>query len=559
MGHSSLKAASWKILIALGVMAGAAGPIAAPAQDWAKGRARPDASGRLRLVDFQTSPFPYNGEIPDKSRPFLDAISGDRKGHTSPRGGIYWEESTYSSHSVLLGIPATFDPARRPLIVVYFHGNQVKLDRDVRGRQQVPRQIAESGLNAVLVAPQFAVDALDSSAGHFWQRGAFREFLNEAARHLARMWGDEENAREAFATAPVILVAYSGGYLPAAFSLALGGVDDRIEGVILLDALYGETDKFISWITRRPNSFFVSAYSESTRTENLALQRALAAHQIAYESSLPRRVGVGTIAFIPAGANVVHNDFVTRAWVPDPLKVVLSRVPGYPSVDPFPTTPQVAARSGEPTANTGAEMPQPPMPRPRPQSGDPAALNSPAPTPMETEAPRSTDARDGETRTNGGMAVAQPPLSRPLPPGGDPITPGPPPRAAGTEAAPPGGARAGETKTEMGAAAVRPPTLYSRPPGDPVAPTPPAPTGRETEGRSPAAAGDPNLRSNYNSLFGSRWWPENSPQQPRDRTAASNTDPQRVAESSAEVVPETAVATILRAPLPRPRPASAPR
>ena len=53
--------------------------------------------------------------------------------------------------------------------------------RDVVGRQAVVDQLEASGLNAVLVAPQFAVDALDSSAGHFWLPGAFAAFMDEAA------------------------------------------------------------------------------------------------------------------------------------------------------------------------------------------------------------------------------------------------------------------------------------------------------------------------------------------------------------------------------------------
>ena len=62
---------------------------------------------------------------------------------------------------------------------------------------------------------------------------------------------------------PVVIVAYSGGYLPAAYSLAHGGARERIKGVVLLDALYGEPDKFARWIEQeRGHAFFVSAYSD---------------------------------------------------------------------------------------------------------------------------------------------------------------------------------------------------------------------------------------------------------------------------------------------------------
>ena len=70
-------------------------------------------------------------------------------------------------------------------MVVFFHGHGANLARDVRDRQQVPAQITAAGTNAVLVAPQFAVDAADSSAGKFWEPNGFRRFLDEAAVKLA--------------------------------------------------------------------------------------------------------------------------------------------------------------------------------------------------------------------------------------------------------------------------------------------------------------------------------------------------------------------------------------
>ena len=71
------------------------------------------------------------------------------------------------------------------MIIVFFHGNNATLSRDVIARQQIVRQLADSGLNAVLVAPQLAVDAQDSSAGRFWSAGGFAAFLAKRSRSLA--------------------------------------------------------------------------------------------------------------------------------------------------------------------------------------------------------------------------------------------------------------------------------------------------------------------------------------------------------------------------------------
>ena len=143
---------------------------------------------------------------------------GERRGRNTARGGVLWEDTTYSDRRVLMSIPRGFDLRKPSLIVVFFHGNGATLTRDVRNRQQVPRQIVESGLNAVLVAPQFAVDAANSSAGRFWEPGVFAQFMSEAADQLARLHGDAR-ARAVFERAPVVIAAYSGGYHPLAFVL----------------------------------------------------------------------------------------------------------------------------------------------------------------------------------------------------------------------------------------------------------------------------------------------------------------------------------------------------
>ena len=152
--------------------------------------AAPTKSAKTELVAFDNSPFPYTGQPPGQDKPFYDLEKDGRRGHTSPRGGVYWEDVTYSDRRVLLHIPRGFNPALPALMIVYLHGNMTNLESVVYRHQQVPRQVSESGLNAVLVAPQFAVNALDSSAGRFYEAGHFRRFVEEAGVRLARLNGD---------------------------------------------------------------------------------------------------------------------------------------------------------------------------------------------------------------------------------------------------------------------------------------------------------------------------------------------------------------------------------
>jgi len=307
-----------------------------PSESLAQSGLTPLAAAKTALVRFENSPFPYRGEVPEKSRPFLDAMEGERRGHTSPRGGIYWEELTYSDRRSLIHIPKGFDPRRPALIVVFFHGNEAKLIRDVRNRQEVPRQVGESGLNAVLIAPQFAVDALDSSAGRFWQTGAFTQYLGEAAGRLTRLYGDDR-VRGTFERAPVVIVAYSGGYHPAAFILKSGAVDSRVQGVMLLDSPFGDLEKFADWLARRTPAFFISAYGKTAREDNETLQRLLTDRGVSFRTALPERLAPRSVSFVDSPDEIKHADFVTGAWVPDPLKTLLRRVPGFARTAPPPT------------------------------------------------------------------------------------------------------------------------------------------------------------------------------------------------------------------------------
>jgi hypothetical protein len=277
------------------------------------------------LVSMKSSAFPYFGNNPVSDTPFLDVSNGDRRGHRSLSGRVYWQDQTYNDSRVLVHVPENFDVRKPGVIVVFFHGNGATLERDVRDRQLVPQQISESGVNAVLLAPQLAVDAADSSAGKFWRPDGFKRFLDEAAVNLARLTGDG-GSTEAFARMPIVIVGYSGGFLPAAFSLDVGGVTDRIRGVVLLDAVYGQLDKFAGWIARNRTGFFVSSYTHATARHDRELISLLRDKGIAVSEDIDRPLRPGSVVFVETPEGVTHRDYVTSAWTRDPIRDVLTKM-----------------------------------------------------------------------------------------------------------------------------------------------------------------------------------------------------------------------------------------
>jgi hypothetical protein len=292
---------------------------------------RPARADQTTLVSLKSSAFPYLGNNPRTDEPFLNISKGDRRGHRSYGGRVYWQDETYNDNRVLMHVPENFDARKPGVIVVFFHGNGATLERDVRDRQLVPQQISDSGVNAVLLAPQLAVDAADSSAGKFWQPGGLKRFVNESTDRLASLYGDP-NAAKAFANMPVIIVGYSGGFMPTAWSLDVGGLGNRVRGVFLLDAVYGELDKFASWIENNRSGFFVSSYTHYTRPRDLELMRMIRDKGIAVSEDMDGPLKPGSVVFVQTQGGITHRDYVTHAWTQYPIREVLEKMAASPAL-----------------------------------------------------------------------------------------------------------------------------------------------------------------------------------------------------------------------------------
>jgi hypothetical protein len=289
-------------------------------------RVPPMQQAMTTLAPFDSAPFPFDG---GSTKRFYNVSDEGRRGHRTFRGRVIWEKDAYSDPRVLLHIPKGFDVNKPSVMVVFFHGHGATLTRDVLTRQQVPAQISEAGANAVLVAPQLAFDARDSSPGKLWEPGAFARFIREAGEQLTRLYGDPRVGRT-FANMPIIVVAYSGGYLTAASSLSRGGLKNRVRGVVLLDALYGELDKFASWINTNRSGFFVSAYTRSTQRRNAELEHMLSERDVTFGTALKSNNRLdGSVTFLQAREDVRHRDFVNHAWGDMPIRDILSRLPEY--------------------------------------------------------------------------------------------------------------------------------------------------------------------------------------------------------------------------------------
>jgi hypothetical protein len=98
-----------------------------------------------------------------------------------------------------------------------------------------------------------------------------------------------------------------------------------VGGVVLLDAMYGEMEKFSSWIAKNRSAFFVSAYTEHNKRRDDDFARMLREKGIQVQYGLDGPLKPGTIAFLYTGS-AAHRDYVTRAWTEHPVRDVLLRI-----------------------------------------------------------------------------------------------------------------------------------------------------------------------------------------------------------------------------------------
>ncbi len=159
--------------------------------------------------------------------------------------------------------------------LVHFHGHNSSAERAIAAHA-LREQLVDSRQNAVLVVPQLALFAADSSCGQLTSPGALARLLGGALSTAAKTGratlGDARFPERAH-LGRVCLSAHSGGYHAAACSLRNGGVE--VSETYLFDALYAESDVFREWVLARRGDpatsrhKLVSYFTPGAATESL--------------------------------------------------------------------------------------------------------------------------------------------------------------------------------------------------------------------------------------------------------------------------------------------------
>ncbi len=191
----------------------------------------------------------------------------------------------YDDDTVIAFVPAhyRYRPEEGIAALVHFHGHNSSAERAMVAHE-LREQLADSRQNAILVVPQLAVFAADSSCGRLESAGGLSRLLGDvvpAAASTARATLGYCAFPEDAPLGTVCVSAHSGGYHAAACSLRSGGVELR--ETYLFDALYADFDAFRDWVVARKGEplhrrhKLVSYFTEGGTTEvlNQALRSQL--------------------------------------------------------------------------------------------------------------------------------------------------------------------------------------------------------------------------------------------------------------------------------------------
>ncbi len=167
---------------------------------------------------------------------------------------LYNTADHYSDSSVIIIIPKKFKAKKKVDMIFWFHGWNNNIDTALI-EYGLSRQFAEADVNAVLVLAETAKNAPDSYGGKLEQKNTFDKLVKDVLQELVHMHVISARDR----AGNMILAGHSGAYRVMANILQNGNVP--VNEVILFDALYANTDKFMSWLTADKNHRFINLYT----------------------------------------------------------------------------------------------------------------------------------------------------------------------------------------------------------------------------------------------------------------------------------------------------------
>jgi hypothetical protein len=236
---------------------------------------------------------------------------------------FYSAADHYSDSQVLIIAPKNLHANQKVDLIFWFHGWHNNID-SAAAYYQLTRQLITSGMNAVLVLPEAAKDAADSYGGKLEKPGVFRALVADVLKELKNKKLIGVNCESGH----ILLGGHSGGGEVISYIVENGQIE--INEVVLFDALYDGTEKFMVWIKADTVHRFIHLYTDygyGPKDESQRMITKLKQERIPFfeteESVLtPQEIQNHKLVFIHSLHQ--HNDIIFN---PDNFKLLFGNSP----------------------------------------------------------------------------------------------------------------------------------------------------------------------------------------------------------------------------------------
>jgi len=230
-------------------------------------------------------------------------------------------DSKFNDNSCLVYVPKHFNKNKTWHFFLWFHGSTNNIQITIE-QFKLREQLILSGVNAIIIMPEAAKNALESYAGNWEQANNFNYFMEDVKLKLK----SEKIVDNVTAENQLIIAGHSGA------SRVLVKVMDysstTIKGILLFDAIYGGETNIINCIKKFPSCKLINLYSqrEACLRSSNKLMELLQKENINYFSKQDTDFKDGEIKsnrIICLNSNLSHNDIpVSNNYLSRFLKAV---------------------------------------------------------------------------------------------------------------------------------------------------------------------------------------------------------------------------------------------
>jgi hypothetical protein len=192
-----------------------------------------------------------------KFAPFPD--SARMHGHDY-EGKHFTYEDHYDDSTVQILIPPNFTKDKPLELFVWFHGWYNNIDS--AGGFGLTEQFRSAGRNAIFIFPEGPKNAPDSYGGKFERPEMFALFINDFLKKLEDIKVLPKNKQYSINDCSITLAGHSGAYRVISKIIQYNKIDE----LLLFDAMYGGNDAFLHWIAESKKHRFIQIYTKDGGT-----------------------------------------------------------------------------------------------------------------------------------------------------------------------------------------------------------------------------------------------------------------------------------------------------